>query len=478
MFAGPTAVGTDVVAGDQFWRQQGNRFGRLFVIENVIADVDGRLGHGPWVLAGGSLDQGVGLQGILDIRRTVHGGDDDAAAFQLLGGQVAADGLRVVDREQAVDFLEACEVALHHVQAAFAGAFAVLVVIYWPKLSAAQVTSERAGRALASMVLALPAAAFLVPNLMGIKSIYLTMAVVIFVTAVLGCMLSYDSRRTLAGMAVLSLVASVFITADLLLGKGLLLRTPLGFDDVFMGGRYYGINNDCMGILIGSTAFSLFYFLDMIKANRTISVSVTAAAFALVAISQTPPFGANVGGTIAAGTTGVIAVMALATGKPLKSGRVVLTVAAVFMAELLVAYWDYRFGSPTHAGKVMGTLLSQGFGQKFLEVLESKLSLFGLMLVLPPWNLILAAEAVIYYQVRKRFKNEISGHRRAHPVLAAVFEVIFYGGLVAFAFNDTGVIATALMFTYLAMPVGVLPINTKIVNIDDAYHKEYKRDFR
>ena len=37
LFTRPTAVRTDVVAGDQFWREQGNRFGRGF------ADL-GRLG--------------------------------------------------------------------------------------------------------------------------------------------------------------------------------------------------------------------------------------------------------------------------------------------------------------------------------------------------------------------------------------------------------------------------------------------------
>jgi len=41
-------------------------------------------------------------------------------------------------------------------------------------------------------------------------------------------------------------------------------------------------------------------------------------------------------------------------------------------------------------------------------------------------------------------------------VLAGFFEVILYGGLVAFIFNDTGVIATAMMLTYLTIPLGVL----------------------
>ena len=50
------------------------------------------------------------------------------AAAELLGGEVAADRLRVVDREHRVDLGEAGQVALHDVEAALARALAVLVV--------------------------------------------------------------------------------------------------------------------------------------------------------------------------------------------------------------------------------------------------------------------------------------------------------------------------------------------------------------
>ena len=82
--------------------------------------------HEERVLRRGSLDlrRCRILQRGLDVGRAVDGGDDDAAAVELLGREVGADRLRIVDGEDGVDLGEAGQMALRDGETAFARALA------------------------------------------------------------------------------------------------------------------------------------------------------------------------------------------------------------------------------------------------------------------------------------------------------------------------------------------------------------------
>jgi len=216
------------------------------------------------------------------------------------------------------------------------------------------------------------------------------------------------------------------------------------------------MNNDCMGILLGSAVFAMFYWFHRIGLMRPLKVVIGVVWMFTVITTQTPAMGANVGGTIAAMTTGVVAVMILVFNLPLKRRWLLATVALVFIVELGIAYFDYLTGAQTHAGKVLGALLFEGFGPKFLEVLKSKLSLFAVMLILPPWNILFGAQLYIYYLIRKKIQHITNFVQKAYPAQFNSFEAIFYSGIVTFVFNDTGIIATAIIFTYLTMPLAAI----------------------
>jgi len=184
--------------------------------------------------------------------------------------------------------------------------------------------------------------------------------------------------------------------------------------------------------------------------------AVTAGLFytLLPVIGLSPAYGANVGGTIAAMVVATVAVVVLAGRKPVNWSHVVLIVIAVFAVEVGIAYLDATLNKEsTHAGKVLAELLAGDFRAKFLHILWSKLSLFFLMLIVPPWNLILLAEFYLVYKLFRR--GHFDRLYETNQYLAKGFTVLFFGGVVAFLFNDTGVIATAMMFTYLVIPLGL-----------------------
>ncbi len=331
-----------------------------------------------------------------------------------------------------------------------------LLSIYLAIFGLAKRIKARTMRALAVMVIAWPAAILLIMAAAQVPTYYLNLAIAGLITAGLGLRLSKTIDSTLTGMGWLSLITALFLVLDTISGLRFLLHTPLGFNDVFSGGRYYGMNNDCMGILLGSSVFAMFYWIERIRLSKLLRVVIAMVCLLAVMITQTPVMGANVGGTIAAMTTGVVAIMILASDRSLQRKRVLITVVLVFIVELGIAYFDYRNGAQTHAGKVLGALISQGFGPKFLEVLTSKLGLFAVMLVLPPWNILFGAELYICYLIMTKMLRIRDFVKYAYPAQFKSFEAIFYSGIVAFIFNDTGIIATAIIFTYLTMPLAAI----------------------
>lgn len=333
---------------------------------------------------------------------------------------------------------------------------AALITLYLTIFKLHIMVSPRMMRALAVMTIAWPAAALLATAAAQAQLYYLYLALACLLTVLLGWFLSKTSAAAVAGMGWLSLSTALFLLIVTLIGLRFLYNTPLGFNDVFSGGRYYGMNNDCMGLLLGSTVFAMFYWFHRIGLKRPLRVIIGLAWLLAVIVTQTPGLGANVGGTIAAMTTGVVTLMILAFNRPLQKRWVVATVALVFTVELGIAYFDYLNGSQTHAGKVWGALLSEGFGTKFAEILKSKLSLFGVMLILPPWNILFGAELYICFLIKQKMQHIRGFVEKSHPAQFNSFEAIFYSGIVAFAFNDTGIIATAIIFTYLTMPLAAV----------------------
>lgn len=342
------------------------------------------------------------------------------------------------------------------------GVYVVLLTIavatlFVPMFTGKKVFNQRTGRALALMVLAVPITSFVGPSLSNYNHLLAVMVFILLATLGFGIGFSRNTGTTLSGIALLSFSTYLFIIIDSIGGYGLLLNTPLGFADVFTGGRYYGINNDCLGILFGSTVYTLFFIIEKTKLSRNISIIIALIVFSLAVLTQTPKFGANVGGTIAGMTIGLMTIIVMISNRPLSWKKLTVTMLSVFFIEFVIAYFDSFAGQSTHAGKTITALLENGIGVTIREVLKSKLGIFLVMLIVPPWNLLLAVQLFIIVFSYKYCSAEcMTLVKNEHSNLYQSFKIILWGAIAVFAFNDTGIIASSIMLTYLTMPLGVL----------------------
>lgn len=310
---------------------------------------------------------------------------------------------------------------------------------------------------LAAITLVYPLTIYVIGPLLPYRHFILETILILLFAVVLSLTLLNLLQRRYQYIVAVSLATFIVLLLYLFFAPSFLLNSPLGFDDVFLGGRYFGMNNDSMGIMLGSALMGFFGLAQWTGFSKLVKKFMIIIPLILTIIALTPVFGANVGGTISAMSVTVLAFLYLFTGGQLTWRKVLIVVGLVFVAEVFIAYLDSLFEPPnTHAGKAMKALLNSGFMVKFPELLVSKLRLFGMMAVIPPYNLILLGEVLIFSFILRGKDNRKKIFEDSYPEVYGTLRIFFFGGLIAFFFNDTGVIATAMMYTYFLLPYSIL----------------------
>lgn len=319
-----------------------------------------------------------------------------------------------------------------------------LFALYYPRMRGRAPVNPKVTRFAGVTTAGIPFFSIFLPASIDFSHHYTMGGAIIGAALLSGLFFSTASRLTEKAFFIFGLSVWAFLTVDLFGHQSNLLKTPLGFADVFAGGRFYGINNDCMGILIGSAFYWVFYLVQNNPWHKTLQYGLIVSAGLLTTVSLMPLFGANVGGTIAALSTTILALLCF-NGKPLTKRTLATTVALVFIIELVIASFDNGAGTQTHAGKALYAMTDLSTAVLLPEIIFSKLKLFLLMLIIPPWNLLLFAQAFIFYLLSKKRKMPIP----------AFYHVLVYCALITLLFNDTGIIAAAIIFTNVMLPLGV-----------------------
>ncbi|QUH18651.1 hypothetical protein [Alkaliphilus sp. B6464] len=328
-----------------------------------------------------------------------------------------------------------------------------LVGFYLPRFTKWNGLPAKILNYLSLTVIAIPLTMMTV-SLFGYKSIIFDLLYVFGGAFLIAYILNKIFRQNLMTMAILGLATSVLLLIDIYFVEKLMIISPLG-SDAIAGGRFYGIGNDYMGILLGSTLLGVFSLFHLYKISKPImAVSITSYMF-LVIVALSPFFGANMGGTLSAM---LIASLTLLTifDKKFSLKKITIIVIGVIVGIILLATLDALFNpNPTHAGKALESLITGGLG-KFFEIINSKLGQVFWNLIHASWNVILFLQAILMVLLY-RYKSEILMKiRESYPNLFKGFAVILLGGIAIFLFNDTGTIAAALILIYLFIPLGML----------------------
>lgn len=331
--------------------------------------------------------------------------------------------------------------------------FVALTGFYLPKFTKWKGPSNRVLNYLSLTLMAIPLTMMTV-SLFGYKFIILDIIYVFCAAFVIAYILNRIFNQKLKAMAILGLATSVFLIIDIYFIKKLMIISPLG-SDAIAGGRFYGIGNDYMGILLGSTLLGLFSLFQLYKTKKTTMMMWVLFYMFLVIIALSPFFGANMGGALSATIVVLLSVLII-SGRKVSFKKTIIIMVSVIIGIILLAGLDALFNpNPTHAGKALMSLTTGGFSI-FFEIISSKLRQVFWNLLNASWNIILFLQIIIMILLYKYKYGYLIAIREKYENLFKGFAVILLGGICVFLFNDTGTIAAALMLVYLFIPLGIL----------------------
>jgi len=266
----------------------------------------------------------------------------------------------------------------------------------------------------------------------------------------------------------IALITSLVIVVDTLTGGRLNGGSMLSGFQV-RGLRFYGIGNECMGILIGMTLLAVLWVRQRMRGDRfrfSGSLLLLAYMALVVAVLGLPSLGADVGGAITAVVAFGLCYKGILGRRPKVYDVVLLLVlsgALVTVFGLLDLLLRER-GS--HAWLTMRMVGDQGWSYLWntitrkvsfnFQILGTRQGETALMAFVPFFMLWFAG-------VQKRFSRSLDGR----PEIANGFIAVAVGAAVAFVVNDSGSVAGPLVlyptvFAVLYSLVGREPASAEI----------------
>jgi hypothetical protein len=235
---------------------------------------------------------------------------------------------------------------------------------------------------------------------------------------------------------------------DLVGGQEMLQWSPLSYSPS-SGARFYGIGNEYAGVILGASVIGGAALLSPRDRAGFCQRSVLAVALAAAAVlTGLPPFGANLGMSLAFMAAVVVLVLYLwrnRLGAPEVVGA--LLVGAFLVGAALVFALVVHGTETSHIGRLASAVKEQGWhivGQTCLR----KASMNWLLVQRSAWtDAAVAALGVLLIAVLarpKRLQAALSGRSWFVPSLVACI----VGSATALLVNDSGILAAALALLY------------------------------
>ncbi|MFZ5900906.1 hypothetical protein ACP3TJ_03455 [Desulforudis sp. 1088] len=283
-----------------------------------------------------------------------------------------------------------------------------------------------------------------------ITILVLAMAVIAGTTILLG------QRNPIKAFLFISLLTAGVIIGDLFSGSVLQKFAILSYDPSG-GARYYGLGNEYMGILTGSTILAAASFLSLSR-HRPGGLLLVALFFALTLFANAHPgLGANWGGTITAAIAFLVTLL-LFLGVRF-TARIVLGGLAVLLI-LLTATAVFDASRPaeqqSHIGRAARLAFEGGIAEVFRQgsdLVARKVSMNYKLFRYTIWSRVFLASLAAFVFLFFRPLGRMQDLQRNHPLLFKGSVGIVLGSIVALVANDSGIVAAATTMIFGAPPL-------------------------
>ncbi|NPV52747.1 MAG: hypothetical protein HPY71_04395 [Firmicutes bacterium] len=263
-------------------------------------------------------------------------------------------------------------------------------------------------------------------------------------------------RDEFTPFVVAGLATAIVLIADTFRGARLIQGSVLSYD-VIGGARYYGIGNEYMGILIGASIIGLAAFLDQRRITprsrswplaRWLVISVFALATFVLAM---PSLGANLGGTISAVAAFGASYIGF-TGRRVTARHILGLMVAGLVVTVGLSLFDslVRGASESHWGKTVDVIAGGGVSE-LGRIMMRKISMNLKLIRYTIWTRVLLSFILVFSVLVVRPVGLLVSLWQRNPAFTRGFTGCLVGCVVAFAVNDSGVVAAATTILFPSM---------------------------
>ena len=230
--------------------------------------------------------------------------------------------------------------------------------------------------------------------------------------------------------------STLLILTSFVHGSWLMHHSLIGYS-VIEGARYYGIGNEAMGILFGSSLVAAFLLCRRYEERANLPIIVFFAV--TIALLGLPSAGAKVGGVlVGVGTYGVFWLRL--------TGRRIRFQEGITLGLLTIAVLGAILVVDMHGGKAHASHLAQLWGSTdnegdLVDAMLRKGKVEIRLLYHSCWTVALVGGLAAVVVMRKRTEDRASQAFQSASVAAIVLTLLL---------NDAGVVACSLMLPYLA----------------------------
>lgn len=239
--------------------------------------------------------------------------------------------------------------------------------------------------------------------------------------------------------------------------KELLYNSFIGYNNIIAGGRFYGMNNGIIGVLLATSIIS--YYSITKWCSRPMIKIIMFSIFITNIVAASSYFGANTGGYL----TGIVLLLIVLYVeffedlRQKKGNKIVIVLITVLGLTLLIGnYYIDMVKNVSHTGSLIERTLQLGYLELWNMILR-KLKQLVFMVLVPPWSIIFIAQIFFISRIYKS-KKDISRDKKDKKILIIFREmdIIIITSIIGLLVNDTGVIAFVYMNTYVIARIASL----------------------
>ncbi len=302
------------------------------------------------------------------------------------------------------------------------------------------------------------APAMMLLSLYATNSQLLTWVGLIGITAGIVGICTLIGRKAINTLMLISLGAAGLFLADTVLGNPLGRFSIMGYS-IMEGARYYGLGNELMGALIGSSMVALGLMMRN-AGPRPMQVVLAIGLVVVTAVVGAPMLGANMGGAISV-IIGFGCALLATSKKPFDVKRAFGIVVALGLCLGAFAYLDSLRGAQhaSHLGRALSDIKEGGLGEAG-TIITRKLNMNWMLIRVSVWSRLLGAYIASICAVLLPKK----AYLRVAPLplhLRVTLTGTVAGTLAALAFNDSGIVAAATCFVYVWSLVMIMALDAE-----------------